>query len=155
MAKLRIGTSYWLDRYKGRPPRCPRMHGRHDTQVVVIGAGITGCLAAHLLARTGIDVIVLEGRRIGRGSTAASTALIMQEPDLDFRDLSRRHGTARTREVWLRGRRSLHGLMALLRQNRIDAALERIPSVYWTGDAAIAKDLQRELTQRRRAGIAG
>ena len=99
MSRLRIGTSYWLDRYKGRPPRFPAVHGRLDADVVVIGGGITGCLAAHLLARAGVQVILLEGARIGRGSTAASTALLMQEPDFDFRDLSKRYGDARAGRI--------------------------------------------------------
>jgi glycine/D-amino acid oxidase-like deaminating enzyme len=129
------------------------MHGRHEAEVVVIGGGITGCLAAHLLTRAGIRVILLEGQRIGRGSTAASTALIMQEPDIDFRDLSKRHGDARARRIWLQSRRSLRGFITLLRQNRIEASLEVIPSVYWTGDTNTAEDLRRELSRRRRMGI--
>jgi len=153
--KLRIGTSYWLDQYKGRPPRFPAMHGRHEAEVVVIGGGITGCLTAHLLTRAGIRVILVEAQRIGRGSTAASTALIMQEPDVDFRDLSKRYGEARSRRVWLQSRRSLRGFVTLLRQNRIDASLEVIPSVYWTSDASTAVDLKRELSRRRHAGIQG
>jgi glycine/D-amino acid oxidase-like deaminating enzyme len=99
MSKLRLGTSYWVDQYNGRPPRFPAMHGQHHTDVVVIGGGITGCLAAHALARAGVGVIVLERDRVGRGSTAASTALLMQEPDVDFRDLSERYRDARTRRI--------------------------------------------------------
>jgi glycine/D-amino acid oxidase-like deaminating enzyme len=123
--------------------------------VAVIGGGITGCLTAYLLARGGIRVVLLEGKRIARGSTAASTALIMQEPDVDFRDLSKRHGDAQTRHVWLQSRQSVRGLMTLLRENKIDASLESVPSVYWTSDRTMAKGLRRELSRRRRAGIAG
>lgn len=155
MPKLRIGTSYWLDQYRGRPPRFPAMHGRHEADVVIAGGGITGCLCAHLLAHAGIRVILLEAHRIGRGSTAASTALIMQEPDVDFRDLAQRHGAARTRRVWLRSCRSLQQFTALLRRERIDASLEPVSSVYWTRDPVIAKDLQHELSRRQRAGIKG
>jgi glycine/D-amino acid oxidase-like deaminating enzyme len=152
---LRIGTSYWLDRYKGHAPRFPTIHGRHATDVVVIGGGITGCLAADLLAESGIQVILLEAERIGRGSTAASTALLMQEPDKDFRELSERHGDARTERIWARSRRSLNALTRLLRRNRIESSLESVPSVYWTAERAIATDLRRELAHRHRAGVAG
>ena len=34
----------------------------------------------------GAQVVLIEAKRIGRGSTAASTALLMQEPDADFGD---------------------------------------------------------------------
>ncbi len=155
MSKLRIGRSYWLDQYKGKAPRFPALHGRRDAEVAIVGGGITGCLAAWLLARAGVQVVLLEGDRIGRGSTAASTALIMQEPDVDFRDLSRRHGDARTRRIWRHSARSLRALTTLLRERRIDAAVESVPSVYWTADDRIAIDLRRELLRRHRAGIAG
>lgn len=61
---------------------------------------MTGCAAALLLARAGTKVILVEARRIGRGRTAASTALLMQEPDVDFAELARRYGPAVTRRVW-------------------------------------------------------
>jgi glycine/D-amino acid oxidase-like deaminating enzyme len=136
-------------------PRFPALRGRHEADVAIVGGGMTGCLAAHALAQAGLRVIVLEADRIGRGSTAASTALIMQEPDVDFHRMSVRYGHARTRRIWLESRRSLQGLVALLRRGRIDADLETVPSLYWTGDRAIAKDLRRELSRRRRAGIHG
>jgi hypothetical protein len=34
----------------------------------------------------------VDEQAIGRGSTAASTALLMQEPDTDFRKLADRYG---------------------------------------------------------------
>jgi glycine/D-amino acid oxidase-like deaminating enzyme len=155
MTKLRVGKSYWLDQYTGRVPRFPAMHGRHEADVAIVGGGITGCLAAHALAHAGLRVIVLEADRIGRGSTAASTALIMQEPDVDFRDLAERHGNGHARSVWMWSRRSVRGFTTLLRRNHIAASLESVPSVYWTRDDTIAKDLRRELSRRRRAGIKG
>lgn len=42
----------------------------------------------------------LEASRVGRGSTAASTALLMQEPDEDFAALARRYGMKRARRIW-------------------------------------------------------
>ena len=131
------------------------MHGRHDVDVVVIGGGITGCLAAHQLAESGARVALLEADRVGRGSTAASTALLMQQPDSDFRQLSKRHGEARARRIWQQGRHSLQSLTMMLRRKRIDAALELAPSVYWTPDQDGATDLERELSRRQRAGIGG
>ncbi len=155
MSRLRVGKSYWLDQYTGRAPQFPAMHGRHDADVAIVGGGITGCLAAHALAHAGLSVVVLEADRVGRGSTAASTALIMQEPDVDFSRMSTRYGHTRTRRIWQQSRRSLQRLVASMRAGRIDADLEAVPSVYWTGDRAIAKDLRRELSRRHRAGIRG
>jgi glycine/D-amino acid oxidase-like deaminating enzyme len=153
--KLRLGTSYWLDRYTGRAPRFGTMRGRHQADIAVVGGGVTGCVAACLFARAGARVVLVEARRIGRGSTAASTALLMQEPDVDLRDLTARYGAATARRIWMRSRGSLRGFIDLLRQLRISAGLQLTPSVYWTCDRRGSADLRRELARRHAAGIPG
>lgn len=153
MAKLRIGASYWLDRFVGRAPRHPALKGERHIDVAVVGGGITGCLAAHAFVSAGFSVLILEANRIGYGSTAASTALLMREPDLDFRDLASRYGRQRTREIWRQSAKSVSGLIALIRSLRIPADLEEVGSVYWTARAGVAKDLESEYRRRRSAGI--
>lgn len=46
--------------------------GEHRTDVVVIGAGITGCSAALHLAKRGFEVAVLEARSVGYGASGRS-----------------------------------------------------------------------------------
>ncbi|MEP6915391.1 MAG: FAD-binding oxidoreductase, partial [Acidobacteriota bacterium] len=155
MAKLRVGTSYWLDQFRGRAPRLPSLRGTRSVDVAIVGGGITGCLAAYLMAEAGLTVLLLEAQRIARGSTAASTALLMQEPDVDFSDLPSRYGTARTRRIWARSSTAVRGFVELLRRLRLSASLKVVPSVFWTADGAKAADLRRELRRRQAAGFGG
>lgn len=62
--------------------------------VAVIGGGITGALIADELAAHGHDVLVVEQRDIGWGSTAASTALLQYEIDTHLVDLAKQYGEA-------------------------------------------------------------
>ena len=155
MSKLRIGKSYWLDQYKGPAPRFAPVHGADVADVAIVGGGFTGCLAAYLFANAGLRVVLLEGQRIGRGSTAASTALLMHEPDVAFGDLAARYGIKHARKIWQRSRASVRGLTRLLQRLRISAALQSVPSVHWTCDATMSPDMQRELTRRRAADLDG
>src|SRR6476469_5871636 len=100
MPRLRLGRSYWLDRFRGAPPKLPPLRGTHRADVAIVGGGATGCAAALLFARAGATVVLAESARIGRGSTAASTALLMQEPDADFVDLLPKYGTAAGMRIW-------------------------------------------------------
>lgn len=45
-------------------------------EVLVVGGGLTGLTSALLLARAGVAVAVVEARRIGAGTTGASTAKV-------------------------------------------------------------------------------
>jgi glycine/D-amino acid oxidase-like deaminating enzyme len=67
-------TSLWLDAGGPDVPTASPVGERFD--VVVIGAGLTGLTLAVLLARAGRSVAVLEGRRVGSGTTGNTTAKI-------------------------------------------------------------------------------
>jgi glycine/D-amino acid oxidase-like deaminating enzyme len=153
MARLRRGTSLWLDQYEGRRFAAPQLAGRHDADVVVIGGGITGCVAAQRLALQGLRVVVIEAQKIGRGSTAASTALLMQEPDVDFGDLSERYGRRAAASIWTASRRAVRSMIQAIAGLRTPAGLHRLPSVYFTRDRHEARALASEARARLRAGI--
>ncbi|HEY6545308.1 MAG TPA: FAD-dependent oxidoreductase, partial [Dokdonella sp.] len=63
-----------------------------DCDVLVIGAGITGALIADELARAGLRTCVVDRRDAGWGSTAASTALLQYEIDVELAALTRKIG---------------------------------------------------------------
>ena len=150
---LRLGRSYWLDAFADEATRRPPLTGGHRADVAIVGGGVTGCAAALLFARSGARVVLVDAARIGRGSTASSTALLMQEPDADYADLADRYGSARARRIWQRGRASVMAMRRML--SELDAtAVHGLPSVYVTRDARAVAALRREASLRRRAGIA-
>jgi len=53
---------------------------------------MTGALVAHAFASAGIATVLLENAFVGRGSTGASSALLLQEPDRELTELVRRYG---------------------------------------------------------------
>ena len=65
----------------------PKLDRSLQADVAIIGAGIVGLTAAYLLAQTGLSVIVLEARRIGRQVTGRSTAKVTSQHSLIYRHL--------------------------------------------------------------------
>ena len=63
-------TSLWQSELNesGKTLSTDPLHGAVETEVAVIGAGITGTATALWLARAGIDVRVLEARSVACGS---------------------------------------------------------------------------------------
>src|SRR6476620_11260484 len=66
----------------------PHLDGDARCDVVVLGAGISGALVAFHLAEAGFDVMVLDRRDVGWGSTAASTAILQYEIDVPLTELA-------------------------------------------------------------------
>jgi NADPH-dependent 2,4-dienoyl-CoA reductase/sulfur reductase-like enzyme len=95
---LRTGTPLWTAR--GTPPIATRLlEAPRKTDVVIVGAGITGALVAEAASARGLSVILLDRRPPFHGSTAASTALLQYELDTPFMHLADDIGFERARRV--------------------------------------------------------
>jgi glycine/D-amino acid oxidase-like deaminating enzyme len=154
MPRLRVGHSYWLDTEKRQPQRFPTLRRDTDADIAIVGGGITGCSAALLLARAGARVVLVDAMRIGRGSTAASTALLMQEPDTDFRQLAQRYGPTVTRRIWRCSRTAVREFSTFLHDAGAPA-VRSLPSVYFAAQARAIDGLRTEHRLRHRAGLPG
>jgi glycine/D-amino acid oxidase-like deaminating enzyme len=116
---------------------------------------MTGALVAQAFASAGILTTVLEGAAVGRGSTAASSALLLQEPDLELTQLTERYGSRASRRIWQLGHESVRELVALLKRLQIRCDLTTRDAVYYAIEAEGAERLRREFLLRSRAGFEG
>lgn len=123
--------------------------------VVIIGGGITGALAAYLFSDAGVRVAVVEAKECGRGSTAASTALLMQEPDKDFGDLADKYGFKTARRIWAALTTGTQRLARVIRELGVDCDFAKRDSIYFTLDPGKVERLQKEFRDRKRAGLPG
>jgi len=155
VSRLRHGLPLWLDRPSLPRKKYPRHKGHLEVDVVVIGGGITGAICAYLFSDAGASVALLESKAVGRGSTVASTALLMQEPDRDFCDLVRRFGRPRTLQVWKSLARATRDLTHAIRSLKINCDLHARDSAYFTLDPSRIPRLRREFDARKAAGLPG
>lgn len=151
--RTRYGTSPWVHRVPAsRVPDFPRFRGGRAADVVVIGGGLTGCTVAYLCAAAGLDTVLLERDRAGRGRTGRSAGLLGPEPGPAFRDVAAAYGLRSARlvfETWRRG--ALDGA-ALLRRLRVNCRLEPRELVLMA-PREHEKAARREYDARRDAGL--
>jgi glycine/D-amino acid oxidase-like deaminating enzyme len=69
-----LHDSLWAN--NAPPINLPSLQHRTRGQVVVIGGGYTGCVAALKLADRGIDVVLLEAKEIGWGGSGRNSGLV-------------------------------------------------------------------------------
>jgi glycine/D-amino acid oxidase-like deaminating enzyme len=148
---LRTGRSVWQGE---RPPRFPKLGITENTEsdVVIIGAGISGAMQADILSEAGFSVLVVDRRGPVRGSTPASTALLQFEVDQPLIKLTQQIGEEAAIRAWRRSRLAVDGLGARIRALSIAPVIRR-DSLYLAGDVLDAQGLGREHEARRRAGL--
>ena len=116
---------------------------------------MSGAMIGEAFAAEGASVAIVEAARVGHGSTAASTALLLQEPDYDLDALTRKHGRRDARRIWRLSRDAARDFIDTIRRLRIRCSLRECDSRYYTLDPKRARALQRELRRRHSAGLAG
>lgn len=58
-----------------------------NTDVIIVGGGITGAILGYYFSKNNIDTVILEKARIGHGSTSITTSLLQYELDSNCIDL--------------------------------------------------------------------
>jgi glycine/D-amino acid oxidase-like deaminating enzyme len=131
-------------------PAAPLTHDL-ETDVAVVGAGISGLTAAVLLARGGRKVVVLERDRIGSGETGSTTSHLTDAVDARYTTLVRDFGEEGARLV---ARSSREAIEQMERLGGARAGFARVPGFLYTERKADVEQLADELDAARRSGCA-
>jgi glycine/D-amino acid oxidase-like deaminating enzyme len=148
---LRTGHSVWQQH---RSPPLPHRPLKRDlkTDVLVIGAGITGAMVADALSSQSLDVTVVDRRGPAKGSTTASTALVQYETDMPLIQLSRLIGKRDAVRAWRRSRLAVDAIAVRLRELGVVHVTIR-DTIYLAGNVLDRDGLLREHQARRAAGL--
>lgn len=140
---LHTGKPFWLAE-PSAPLRRRRLHRDLACDVAIVGTGITGALVARQLLEAGLRVVALDKRPPGHGSTAASTGLLLYQPDTSIADLTRLHSRRVAQRVYELGRDAIRDIGALTRELRIDCGWDPRRTLYLASSRSDAAELRRE-----------
>lgn len=152
---LRRGHPIWLQSTPRLEPRYPSLTGSEQADVAVVGGGMTGGLVAQAFADAGVSVVLLDSGVVGGGSTAASSALLLKEPDRGLLELEHRYGRRIGRRLWRLSEDAVAQFVSLISRLRVSCGLTRRDAVYYAIGAEAADRLGRELDARVAAGFEG
>lgn len=77
--------------------RYPKLNQTIETEVLVIGGGLSGIFAAYKLKQKGFEVVVVEKGRIGHGTTKKTTASLSVVEDFAYQDLIKEIGLSKAK----------------------------------------------------------
>lgn len=109
-------------------------------------------MAVHL-AEAGCDVVLLERRGIGTGSTSASTALLQYEIDTPLTELARCIGPEGAKQAYLGSLHAITKIGQLAADYHIDCGFSFKKSLYVANTPEDAALLEREYAARKAIGI--
>lgn len=148
------GRSPWTDRFpRSRVPSYPRLRGRHEIDVVVIGGGLTGCATAYAFAAAGIKVALIEAGQIGHGASALSTGWISDDPGASFAAAEQLLGRRAARHAWQSWRRAALDFTALLRRLDVKCQLAPRQTLVVATTPEQAAQLKRDQKIRKESGL--
>jgi glycine/D-amino acid oxidase-like deaminating enzyme len=123
------------------------------TQVLVIGAGITGALVAESLSALDFEVAVIDREQPGEGSTSASTSLLLFEIDNPLTVLAEKIGKRKAARVWQRSHRAMRNLTERIRALETDCGYAEREAVLLPGKVLGPAGLRRECEARQALGL--
>ncbi|KKO52935.1 NAD(P)/FAD-dependent oxidoreductase [Paenibacillus sp. DMB20] len=129
--KLTGGHTPWEALYAGTIPQYPRLEADICCDVVVIGSGISGALAAYVLTMQGADVAVLEKKRVGCGSTSANSGLLQFMNDDSLNELIGRFGERKGTGFYRMCANAVNRLAGIAEELPSDVDFRRRSSLYY------------------------
>lgn len=149
---LKSGLPFWLIK-NGLSENYERLEKDIETEVLIIGSGITGALVAHFLCENNVKCIIVDKRMESTGSTTASTAQLQYEIDEYLFDLIEKVGEKNAVKAYELCLESITTLEKIIKKLKIEADFTRIPSLYLASDAKGKKDLEKEFEVRKKHGL--
>ena len=150
--KLHTPYPYALLKH-GLPQSYPSLARDIETDVAVMGAGITGALVSWYLSQAGVPCVVVDKRHVATGSTAASTSLIQYEIDTPLCALAKRIGIAAAVKSYHLCREAIYELERLSAEEALHCCFERRSSLQYASYKKHVADLQEEYKARKEAGF--
>jgi glycine/D-amino acid oxidase-like deaminating enzyme/nitrite reductase/ring-hydroxylating ferredoxin subunit len=135
------------------PTAYPPLAGMVDTDVAVLGAGITGVTAAVRLREAGKRVVLVDAREVVAGATGNTTAKITALHSLAYRTLTKRHGQAKAGAYAAAQQWALRTIGEWVRDRGIACDLEPATAYTYAETAEEAKLVEEEVEAARAAGL--
>ncbi|NOT48877.1 MAG: FAD-binding oxidoreductase, partial [Acidobacteria bacterium] len=150
--KLRSNEPFWLVK-NGLIGSYPSLDRHIETEILIVGSGITGSLIAHRCVEEGYQTTLIDRREIAHGSSSATTSMLQYEIDKPLFELIDMIGERGAVESYWACSNSIDDLGTISRQIKSTCGFKKKESVYF---AALKKDvswLKKELETRRKHGF--
>lgn len=147
----RFPESYWMA--TATKPDFPEMTSDIETEVAIVGGGITGITLAWLLKKEGIKVTVIDADRVGHGTTGHTTAKITSQHNLIYNTIESKFGREKAMQYASANETAIETIAEIIKDNNIQCGFKRLPAYVYTQLDEYVKKIEDETESAAKAGI--
>jgi len=143
--------SYWTA--TSEPVIFKKLSENLETDVLVIGGGISGLTTAYCLLEAGFSVVLVEDGYLGSGETGRTTAHISYALDDRFYELENTFGEQKAMIAARSHMAALQWIDKFVKQENIECNFKRIPGYLFLSETDERGTLVKEYAATKRAGL--
>lgn len=126
-----------------------------QTEVCIVGGGITGIMTAYELSRIGLQVIVVDAYTLGSGTTGRTTAKITAQHGLIYDQIIRSYGVERAGLYYQSAIDGKNNIRNHIEQMEMDVQLEEKTSTVYTQEDENVQMIEDEFRAYEKLHIDG
>ncbi len=123
--------------------------------ILIVGSGISGSLAAYTLSKMGKKVGLISKRDAlaGPSATAHTTAFVTNILDVPVGHLIKMYGIDKTRDIWQIGVVTIDNIRKIVKEENIDCGFMRVSEFALAENSRELEDLKDESESYRKIGV--
>ena len=152
MDKLHYGDTLW-DQDVAKGVQADGLQEDIQTEVLIVGGGMSGNLAAYVLSAEGYAVTVVDAAQVGRGSSLANTGLLQYWSDTMLWELQEQIGERDATLFYAMCLDAMADLTTISQDLGKDTGYVVSQSVYYASHGSDVAKLEREYEALTRVGL--
>lgn len=117
-------SSYWIKSTNDIEKRYPKLKEDIETDVCIIGGGLTGISVAYELSKAGVKVVVLEKDQIGKKTTGNTTGKITSQHGLFYKYLVQSEGKEFAKKYLNANEQAIKNIKSIIDSEKIECDFE-------------------------------
>ncbi|WP_458415278.1 FAD-dependent oxidoreductase [Schinkia sp. CFF1] len=144
---------YWRDGIE--LPKFNQLNEDIETDVVIVGGGITGITAAYLLVKEGIKVALIDAGKLLNGTTGHTTAKITAQHDLIYDEFINHFGISKARMYYEANSNALKFIKNTIHELQIDCDFSEQDAYLYTTSEQNVQKIEKEYQAYQKLNIDG
>lgn len=124
-----------------------------DTEVIIVGGGVTGSILGYYLSKNNIDCVVLEKNIVGYGSTSITTAFLQYELDSTVRDLEQYTEYSKVIQSYKLGIKALDEIDEFIKKCGNNCNYKKRDTLLYTARESDISEIKEEYEIRKENGL--